>query len=61
MNGRDLHDLGNGRLCYDEGERSGAAILHLDLHRMRETVHLCPIEKSVHLFICACFDMSQRQ
>ena len=30
MNGRDMHDLGDGRLCQDEGERSGAAILPLN-------------------------------
>ena len=30
MNGRDLHDLSDGRLCCDEGEQSGAAILPLD-------------------------------
>ena len=30
MNGRDLHDLSDGTLCCDEGERSGAAILPLN-------------------------------
>ena len=30
MNGHDLHDLGDGRLCYDKGEWSGAAILPLN-------------------------------